>query len=58
MHLIDLSVNFLGCTPIVGGTIPIAVGAALSMKMRKQKNISVVFLGDGLLPAFSVGEVI
>jgi hypothetical protein len=22
MHLIDLSVNFLGCVPIVGSTIP------------------------------------
>src|SRR4029078_10493259 len=28
MHLIDLSVNFLGCVPIVGSTIPIGVGAA------------------------------
>ena len=28
MHLIDLAVNFLGCVPIVGSTIPIGVGAA------------------------------
>ena len=47
MHLVDLSVNFLGSTPIVGDTIPIATGAALSLKMKKQNNISVVFFGDG-----------
>ncbi|HIJ98807.1 TPA: thiamine pyrophosphate-dependent dehydrogenase E1 component subunit alpha [archaeon] len=46
MHLIDLSVNFLGSTPLVGGTIPIAVGAALSTHMRKEDNIVVIFIGD------------
>lgn len=46
MHLIDLSVNFLGATPILGGTIPIAVGAALSSKMQNKNNITVVFFGD------------
>ena len=46
MHLIDTSVNFLGATPILGGTIPIAVGAALSSKMQEKNNISVVFFGD------------
>ena len=28
MHLIDLDAGFLGATPIVGGTVPLAVGAA------------------------------
>lgn len=46
MHLIDLSVNFLGATPILGGTIPMAVGSALSSKMQGKGNISVVFFGD------------
>ena len=46
MHLIDLSVNFIGATPILGGTIPMAVGAALSSKMQGKGNISVVFFGD------------
>lgn len=46
MHLIDLSVNFLGATPILGGTIPIAVGAALSSKMQNKNNITIVFFGD------------
>ena len=47
MHLIDLSVNFLGSTSIVGGTIPLAVGTALSSVLQKKTNLSVVFFGDG-----------
>jgi 2-oxoisovalerate dehydrogenase E1 component len=47
MHLVDLDVNMLGSTPIVGGSIPVAVGAALTSKMKNAKQISVVFFGDG-----------
>jgi pyruvate dehydrogenase E1 component alpha subunit len=47
MHLIDLSVNFLGCVPIVGSTIPIGVGAALGKRMMEDAGVSVVFFGDG-----------
>jgi pyruvate dehydrogenase E1 component alpha subunit len=45
-HLIDLGVNFLGATPIVGGTIPVAVGSAFSSVMKKEKAITAVFFGD------------
>src|ERR1700745_1825416 len=34
MHLIDLSVNFLGCVPIVGSTIPIGVGASFGAMLQ------------------------
>ncbi len=47
MHLIDKSVGFGGSVPIVGATIPIACGYALSQKLQKTKNISVAFFGDG-----------
>ena len=47
MHLIDLSVNFMGSTPIVGSTIPIAVGAAFTAKMKKKDAVSVAYFGDG-----------
>lgn len=47
MHLIDLSVGFMGATPIVGGTVPLAVGAAWASKLKKTGNIAVIFLGDG-----------
>lgn len=46
MHLIDLAAGFLGATPIVGSTIPIAVGVALGSVMRAEPRISVVFMGD------------
>jgi pyruvate dehydrogenase E1 component alpha subunit len=33
--------------PIVGGTIPIAAGAALSHKVKNDQGIAVVYFGDG-----------
>ncbi|MES2509938.1 MAG: thiamine pyrophosphate-dependent dehydrogenase E1 component subunit alpha [Pseudomonadota bacterium] len=47
MHLIDKSVGFLGSTPIVGGTVPLAVGVGWSHKLQKQPLVSVAFFGDG-----------
>lgn len=47
MHLIDLEAGFMGSTPIVGGTVPLAVGAAWSLKLRQQNSVCVVFFGDG-----------
>ena len=47
MHLIDRSVNFMGTSAIVGNSIPIGVGLALSSKLRGDNEISVVYLGDG-----------
>ena len=46
MHLVDLSAGFLGATPIVGSTIPIAVGAALGSVMLGEQRVTVVFFGD------------
>ena len=46
MHLIDLSAGFLGATPIVGSTIPIAVGVAFGSVLRGKQNVTVVFFGD------------
>lgn len=47
MHLVDLSAGFLGATPIVGSTIPIAVGAAFGSVMRGEQRVTTVFFGDG-----------
>jgi acetoin:2,6-dichlorophenolindophenol oxidoreductase subunit alpha len=47
MHIADFSVGSLGANGIVGGGIPLAVGAALSQKYKKQDNITVGFFGDG-----------
>ena len=47
MHLIDLSVRFMGSTAIVGNSIPIGVGLGLSSQLRVEDDVSCIFLGDG-----------
>lgn len=47
MHLIDLEAGFLGAAPIVGSTIPIAVGSAFASKLRGDDSVTMLFLGDG-----------
>ncbi len=47
MHLQDRSSGFFGSVPIVAGTIPIAVGAALAAKMDGGDAIGVAYFGDG-----------
>ena len=49
MHLIDLDVHFMGATPIVGGTVPLAVGTAWASQLKGSDQISVIFLGDGCM---------
>ena len=46
MHLVDLSAGFLGATPIIGSTIPIAVGAAFGSVVRSESRVTVIFFGD------------
>ncbi len=47
MHLIDMSVGFMGSTAIVGNTIPVGVGLSNSLKLDKVNNFVYIFLGDG-----------
>lgn len=47
MHLIDLDANFLGSTPIVGGSIPVAVGVALNAQLNGRDEVTAIFFGDG-----------
>jgi pyruvate dehydrogenase E1 component alpha subunit len=47
MHLIDPSIGMMGSAPIVGGTIALAVGAALASNIRGDKRVAVSFFGDG-----------
>jgi TPP-dependent pyruvate/acetoin dehydrogenase alpha subunit len=47
MHIASLEIGNLGANGIVGGGLPIAVGAALSAKLRATDQISVVAFGDG-----------
>ena len=47
MHMVSPEHSIMGTSAIVGGVIPIAVGAALASKMKKEKRVVVVFFGDG-----------
>jgi len=47
MHIADVSKGNLGANGIVGGGIPIAVGAALTAKKLKTGKVVVSFFGDG-----------
>lgn len=47
MHIADFSLGILGACGIVGGGIPIAVGAGLSAQYRGSDQVAVTFFGDG-----------
>ena len=47
MHIADVQKGNLGATGIVGGNIPVATGAALSMKLQGEDRCVVCFFGDG-----------
>ena len=47
MHLWDQPSGFYGSVPIVSGTVPLAVGAAMAAKMQNKNDIGLVYVGDG-----------
>ena len=47
LHLADFAVGSLGESGIVGSSIPIATGAALSAKVLGNGKVSLAFFGDG-----------
>jgi TPP-dependent pyruvate/acetoin dehydrogenase alpha subunit len=47
MHLIAREAGLMGTVPIVGATIPMAVGAALAATLEGSDSVGVSYLGDG-----------
>ena len=47
MHIADMDLGILGENGIVGGGIPMSVGAGLSCKMGDKGNVVLCFFGDG-----------
>ncbi|MEE2768636.1 MAG: thiamine pyrophosphate-dependent dehydrogenase E1 component subunit alpha [Actinomycetota bacterium] len=47
MHICDFDLHMLGANGIVGGGVPIAVGAGFANAYRGEDRVSVVFFGDG-----------
>ena len=56
MHLVAMDAGFVTATGIVGGTIPLALGAALVCKERAEGRLAVVFFGDGAAQAGAFHE--
>ncbi len=48
MHLVDLDVNLIGSTPIIGGSVPLAVGVAYASQMKKEDAITTTFFGEAM----------
>ena len=47
MHIADTELGMLGANGIVGGGIPISVGAGFSCKMEKKNRVAICFFSDG-----------
>ena len=47
MHIVAMEQGFYGSVPIVAGTIPLAVGAALAIKLKEEPQVAVSYFGDG-----------
>ncbi len=52
MHFFDAENNFLGGHGIVGAQVPLAAGTAFASKYKKDKRVTLCFLGEG---AVSIG---
>ena len=47
MHIADMSRGMLGANGVVAASVPLAVGAGLSIKTRGEDRVAVAFFGDG-----------
>jgi acetoin:2,6-dichlorophenolindophenol oxidoreductase subunit alpha len=47
MHIVAKECGFITATGVVGGTIPLALGAAFAAKESLQQQVAAVFFGDG-----------
>jgi len=57
MHLADKEHNFWGGYGIVGGHVPLAVGAAFASKYNGEDKVALVYFGDGAAQQGAVFEV-
>lgn len=58
MHVADMKVGMLGANGIVGAGMPIALGSALSHKLKAEGAIAVAFFGDGAQAEGSLHETL
>lgn len=58
MHMYAPEWGFMGTNGIVGAPIPLATGAALSAKLKKNSQVVVCFFGDGAVNSGSFHEAV
>ncbi|MBR7797453.1 MAG: thiamine pyrophosphate-dependent dehydrogenase E1 component subunit alpha [Bacillota bacterium] len=58
MHIADVDMGNLGANGIVAGGIPLAVGSALTAKMKNLNYVTVCFFGDGATNEGSFHEAV
>ena len=58
MHLASKEHNFFGGYGIVGGHVPLGVGAAFAAKYRNEDRVSLTFFGDGAAQQGAVFEAL
>jgi pyruvate dehydrogenase E1 component alpha subunit len=58
MHMYAPEYGFMGTNGIVGAPIPLATGAALSAKLRNNRQVVVCFFGDGAVNSGSFHEAV
>jgi pyruvate dehydrogenase E1 component alpha subunit len=56
MHIADFSLGIYGANGIVGGGLPIAVGAAFAARTLGRDDVAVAFFGDGAVNEGTFGE--
>ncbi len=56
MHVSDPRRGILGANAIVGASMPLAVGAALSSKLRRQGRVATAYFGEGAVNQGSFHE--
>lgn len=56
MHIAEFAIGNLGANGIVAGGVPIAVGAALAIRMQGRPEVVAAFMGDGALNEGSFHE--
>jgi len=58
MHIADIEAGNLGANGVVGGGIPVAVGAALTLQMKHTDRVVLCFFGDGASNTGSFHEAV
>jgi TPP-dependent pyruvate/acetoin dehydrogenase alpha subunit len=56
MHIADPRLGILGANGIVAAGVPLAVGAALTSRIRRSARVAVAFFGDGAVHAGAFHE--